>query len=60
MLIKGPCLAHYAKDKDNRVTTDARKTGLGIPLWQKQDDGIIKPIAYGGRKLNDTENKYIQ
>ena len=57
MLPEGPCLAHYAKDKDNMVTTDASKTGLGITLWQKQDDGNIKPIAYG-RYLNDTEKNY--
>ena len=54
-LTEGPCLAHYAKDKDNMVTSDASKTGLGITLWQKQDDGNIKPIAYGSRYLNDTE-----
>ena len=38
--------------------TDASKTGLGIALWQKQDDGNIKPIAYGSRYLNDTEKNY--
>ena len=32
MLTEGPCLAHYPKDKDNMVTTDASKTGLGITL----------------------------
>ena len=37
MLTEGPCLAHYAKDKNIIVTTDA--TGLGITQWQKQDDG---------------------
>ena len=58
MLTEGPCLAHYAKDKDNMVTTNASKTGLGITLWQKQDDGNIKPIAYGSRYLNDTEKNY--
>ena len=58
MLTEGPCLAHYAKDKDNMVTTDASKTGLGITLWEKQDDGNIKPIAYGSRYLNDTEKNY--
>ena len=58
MLTEGPCLAHYAKDKDNTVTTDASETGLGITLWQKQDDGNIKPIAYGSRHLNDTEKNY--
>ena len=32
MLTEGPCLAHYAKNKDNMETTDASKTGLGITL----------------------------
>ena len=58
MLTEGPCLAYYAKDKDNIVTTDASTTGLGITLWQKQDDGNTKPIAYGSRCLNETEKKY--
>ena len=58
MLTDKPCLAHYAKDKCNMVTTDASKTGLGIILWQKQDDGERKPIAFGSRYLNDTEKNY--
>ena len=53
-LTEGPCLAHYAKDKEILVTTDT----TGITLWQKQDDGNIIPIAYGSRYLNDTEKKY--
>ena len=56
MLIEEP--VHYAKDKDNIVTTDASKTGHGITLWQKQVDGKLKPIAFGNRFLNDTEKKY--
>ena len=40
------------------VTTDASKTGLGITLWQKQDDGEMNPIAFGSRYLNDTEKNY--
>ena len=55
MLTDKPCLAHYAKDKCNIVTTDASKTGLGITLWQKQDNGKIKPITFGRRYLNDTK-----
>ena len=39
MLTEGPCLANYAKDKQMIVTMDASTTGLGITLWQKQDDG---------------------
>ena len=58
MLTEKPCLAHYAKDKDNMVTTDASKTGLGITLWQKQDDGELKPIAFGSRYLNNTKKNY--
>ena len=58
MLTEEPCFAHYAKDRENIVTTDASKTGLGITLWQKQSDGEIKPIAFGSRYLNDSENNY--
>ena len=58
MLTEVPCLGHYAKDKDNLVTTDASKTELGITSCQKQDDGNIKLIAYGSRYLNDTEKNY--
>ena len=41
MLTEGPRLAHYAKDKDIIVRTDARTTGLGSTSWQKQDNGPI-------------------
>ena len=58
MLTEEPCLAHYAKDRDNIVTTDASKTGLGITLWQKQSDEEIKTIAFGSRYLNDSEKNY--
>ena len=33
MLTEGPCLAHYTNYNENMVTTDARKTGIGITLW---------------------------
>ena len=58
MLTEEPCLAHYAKDRENIVTTDASKTGLGITLWQKQSDGEKKPRAFGSRYLNNSEKKY--
>ena len=57
-LTEKPCLAHYAKDRENIVTTDASKTVLGITLWQKQSDGEIKPIAFGSRYLKDSEKNY--
>ena len=49
MLTGRQCLAHYAKDKDNIVATDASTTGLGITLWQKQDNVFSKLIAYHNR-----------
>ena len=52
------CLAHYNGNKENIVTTDACKTGLGIALWQKQGNGELKPIAFASRYLNDAEKKY--
>ena len=58
MLTEGPCLAHYAKDIENIVTTDASKTGLGITLWRKLHDGNTKPIAFGSRYFNVIEKKY--
>ena len=58
MLTEEPALAHYAKDKDIIVTTDASRTGLGITLWQKQADGELKPIAFSSRFLNDSEKSY--
>ena len=53
-----PCLAHYNGNKENIVTTDACKTGLGIALWQKQGNGELKPIAFASCYLNDAEKKY--
>ena len=58
MLTEEPCLAHYAKDRENIVTTNASKTGLGITLWQKQSDGETKPIAFDSRYLNDSKKNY--
>ena len=48
----------YNGNKDNIVTTDASKTGLGIALWQKQSNNELKPIAFASRYLNDAEKKY--
>ena len=58
MLTEGSCVAHYEKDKDNIVTTDASTTGPGITLWQEQDDGNKKLIAFGSRYLNEREKPY--
>ena len=53
-----PCLAHYNESKENIVTTDACITGLGVALWQKQNNGELKPIAFASCYLNDRGKKY--
>ena len=53
-----PCLAHYNGSIENNVTTDACNTGLGVALWQKQNNGELKPIAFASGYLNDAEKKY--
>ena len=52
-----PCLAQYNGNKENIVTTDACKTVLGIAVWQKQENGELKPIAFASRYLNDAKKK---
>ena len=53
-----PCLAHYSSIRPNTITTDASTKGLGATLWQEQDIGDLKPIAFASRFLSDTEKKY--
>ena len=53
-----PCLAHFNGSKENIVTTDACKPGLGIDLLAKQGNGKLKPIAYASRYLNNAEKKH--
>ena len=57
-LSKLPCLAHYSPSRENIITTDASKNGLGALLWQTQSDGNRKPIQYASRFLNDAERRY--
>ena len=58
MLTEEPCLAHFAKDRENIVTTGANKTGFGKTFCQQQSDGETKLIAFGSRYLNDSEKNY--
>ena len=53
-----PCLAYYNESKENIVTTDECNTGFGVALWQKQNNGELKPIAFASRYLNDAEKKH--
>ena len=50
-------LAHYNPKSENILATDASSKGLGATLWQKQEEGNLKPIG-ASRFLSDTEKKY--
>ena len=53
-----PCQAHYNGSEETIVTTDAGNTGLGVALWQKQNNGELKPVAFASCYVNDTVKKY--
>ena len=57
-LTKLPCLPRLNGNKENIVTTDASKAGLGIALWQKQGSNELKPMAIASHFSNDAEKKY--
>ena len=46
------CLAHFATDRDNIVSTDASRNGLRKTLWQKENDKTIRSKALASRYLN--------
>ena len=52
MLIEEPPLAHYAKNRENIVTTDASNTGFGIPLWPRLFNGELKPWIFESKLPN--------
>ena len=57
-MIRIPCSAHFARDRDTIVTTDASRTGLEITLWRRQSVDALRPTAVANRYLNDAEKNY--
>ena len=47
ILIDAPVLAFPNFDQEFILETDASGVGLGAILAQKQQDGTVRPIAYG-------------
>ena len=43
--------------KEFHLTTDASGTALGATLSQEKD-GVLRPVAFGGRSLHDHEKNY--
>ena len=52
-LISPPVLALYDVNWKTKVSSDASKYGIGGVVFQEQDDGFWKPIAYFSRVLTN-------
>ena len=57
-LIQAPILQYPDFDKEFIVYTDASGTGLGAVLFQKDENGRERVIAYASRSLNKHEQNY--
>ena len=53
-----PILAYADYNKCFKVHTDASEQGLGAVLYQDQDDGTTRVIAYASRNLSKSEKRY--
>ena len=53
-----PILAYADYSKCFKVHTDASEQGLGAVLYQDQDDGTTRVIAYASRNLLKSEKRY--
>lgn len=56
-LISSPTLRHFDEELPIVVEVDASGIGLGCILSQKEGK-ILRPVAYGSRKLSAVEQKY--
>ena len=57
-LTNAPVLALYDPNRYTVLKTDASSYGLGCALFQKQDDGDMKPVSFASRALSPTEQRY--
>ena len=53
-----PILAYADYKKEFQLHTDASELGFGGVLYQADDQGILKVIAYASRSLNQMERNY--
>ena len=58
LLTSTPVLALYDPNKYTVLKTDASNFGVGATLFQKQDNGDLKPVTYASRALSQTEQRY--
>ena len=57
-LLTAPVLLFPQFDKPFILETDASGLGLGAVLAQRQEDGVVQPIAYASRSLQIHERNY--
>ena len=58
LLSAAPVLAYADYQKPFTLNTDASGFGLGAALYQKDDEGHERPVAYASRTLTKCEKKY--
>ena len=58
MCSQTPILAYANYKKPFKLHTDVNENGLGIVLYQKQDDGTDCVIAYASQTLSKSERNY--
>ncbi|XP_049865697.1 uncharacterized protein K02A2.6-like isoform X1 [Pectinophora gossypiella] len=51
-------LKHFNPEQPIIITCDASQSGLAAILSNRDEKGVIKPVAYASKKLNSTEIKY--
>ena len=58
LLTAAPVLAFPDFSREFMLETDASGAGLGAVLAQKQEEGLVRPIAYASRTLQPHEKNY--
>ncbi|MCP3661664.1 MAG: hypothetical protein GY696_04070, partial [Gammaproteobacteria bacterium] len=57
-LIQAPILMYPDYNAPYVISTDASYQGVGASLEQLDKDGVLRPVAYASRCLNDPETRY--
>lgn len=57
-LFCAPELMHPNFNREFIVQTDAQDTGLGAILFQSDEDGTERPVAYGSKVFSPWERRY--
>ena len=58
LLTTAPLLVYPRFDRPFMLETDASGSGLGAVLAQRQDDSLVRPVAYASRSLQPHEKNY--